>query len=433
MPSRTNRRQFLQASALTTFGVWVASRPALAQPKSPNEKLNIAIIGCGGQGRANIKGSKTENIVALCDIDDQIMGKAAEEFPGVKKYNDWRKLMDDQKTFDAVVISVPDHNHAHPTLAALALNKHVYCEKPLTHTLEENRLVTSAARKAKVATQMGTQIHAMDNYRRVVELLQSGAIGAVKRIHVWVPTDWHALQTPTDTPPVPNHIHWDTWIGPAPKRAYHPEYHPFKWRRWWDFSNGALGDMACHHVDLSHWAFDLRYPETVEAEGPELNRDSPPPWLIVNYHYAANGKNPPIHLTWYHGEKRPPLVAEKKVPKEYGAGSIFEGEKGILIADYNKHTLLPENEFKDFQRPPKSIPPSIGHHAEWIKAAKEGTPTTCNFDYGGALTETVLLGCVAYKSGTKIKWDAQRGTTGAPSADRFLTKEYRQGWALPRA
>ena len=433
MPSRTNRRQFLRASALTTFGVWVASRPAFAQPKSSNEQLNIAIIGCGGQGKANIKGAKTENIVALCDIDDQIMGKAAEEFPGVKKYNDWRKLMDDHKTFDAVVISVPDHNHAHPTLAALALGKHVYCEKPLTHTIEENRLVTSAARKAKVATQMGTQIHAMDNYRRVVELLQSGAIGAVKRIHVWVPTDWHAVQTPTDTPPVPVHIHWDQWIGPAPKRAYHPEYHPFKWRRWWDFSNGALGDMACHHVDLSHWAFDLRHPETIEAEGPELKRDSPPPWLVVHYHYAANGKNPPIHLTWYHGEKRPPLVAEKKVPKEYGAGSIFEGEKGILIADYNKHTLLPENQFKDFQRPPKSIPSSIGHHAEWIKAAKEGTPTTCNFEYGGALTETVLLGCVAYKSGTKINWDAKQGATGVASADRFLTKEYRQGWALPRA
>lgn len=433
MPSRPNRRQFLRSSALSTFGVWVASRPAFAQSKSPNEKLNVAVIGCGGQGRANIKGVRNQNVVALCDIDDHIMAKAAEDFPGVKKYNDSRKLIDDHNSFDAVVISTPDHNHVHPTLAALSLGKHVYCEKPLTHTVEEGRLVMAAARKAKVATQMGTQIHALDNYRRVVELLQSGAIGKVSRIHVWVPTDWHATTTPTDTPPVPDHIHWDLWLGPAPQRPYSPEYHPFRWRRWWDFSNGALGDMACHHMDLSHWAFDLRYPESVEAQGPQFNRQSPPPWLIVDYHYAANGKNPPIHLTWYHGDKRPPLVAEKKVPKEYNAGSIFEGDNGILIADYSKHTLLPEAQFKDFARPPQSIPPSIGHHAEWIKAARDGTPTTCDFDYSGPLSQTVLLGCVAYKAGRKITWNANRATTRNTEADRFLRKEYRKGWTLPQS
>jgi hypothetical protein len=190
--------------------------------------------------------------------------------------------------------------------------------------------------------------------------------------------------------------------------------------------------MACHHMDLSPWAFDLRYPETIEAQGPEFNRESPPPWLIVDYHYAANGKNPPIHLTWYHGDKRPPLVAESKVLKEYNAGTIFEGDKGTLIADYNKHALLPEENFKDFEPPAKSIPTSIGHHAEWIKAAREGTPTTCNFDYSGALSQTVLLGCVAYKSAAKLNWDPTRGSTNVPAADRLLTKEYRQGWELPR-
>jgi predicted dehydrogenase len=432
MRARGNRRQFLKASAGTTFGVWLSPRPTFAQPKSPNEKLNVAVIGCGGQGRANIKGVKSENVVALCDIDDQTLGKAAEEFPGAKTCNDWRKLLDDHKSFDAVVISTPDHNHVHPTLAALSLGKHVYCEKPLTHTVEEGRLVIAAARKARVATQMGTQIHALDNYRRVVELLRSGAIGTVKRIHVWVPTDWHAVATPTDTPPVPPHIHWDLWLGPAPERPYHPEYHPFKWRRWWDFSNGALGDMACHHIDLSHWAFDLRFPETVEAQGPDLNPDSPPPWIIVHYRYAARGNNPPIHLTWYHGEKRPPLVAEKKAPRNYNAGTIFEGDKGTLIADYTKHALLPEDQFKDFPRPPQSIPSSIGHQAEWIKAAWEGTPTTCNFDYSGPLSQTVLLGCVSYKAKAPLRWDDSRGTTGVAAADRFLAKQYRRDWALPR-
>ena len=287
-----------------------------------------------------------------------------------------------------------------------------------------------AAAKAKKATQMGTQIHAGENYRRVVELLRAGAIGAVQRIHVWVPTFYYGGDRPNQTPPVPANLDWDLWIGRAPMRPYNPCYHPGRWRAWWDFGGGGLSDMACHHMDLSHWAFELRTPELIEAEGPEVHPESALRWLIVNYHYAARGDRPPIHLTWYNGAKKPPELTEGKAPN-WGAGSLFIGDKGMLIADYGRHQLLPEDQFKGYKPPERSIPRSIGHHDEWIKACKEGTPTTCNFDYATALTETVLLGNVAYRSGKKIQWDsANLKCINAPEAEKFLRREYRKGWEL---
>ena len=431
MASGMNRRTFLKTSAAAGFGVWVSSRANAQESKSPAEKLHIAVIGVQGRGKDNLKGVMKENIVALCDIDEKNLAGIVKEFKDLdpaQRYADWRKMLE-QKDIDAVVVATPDHVHAHATIAAMQLGKHVYCEKPLTHSVWECRKVMEIAKRQKVATQMGTQIHAEENYRRVVELLQAGAIGTVRRIHVWVGGSFAPGDRPTETPPVPPNINWDLWIGPAPMRPYHPKYMPFAWRGWWDFGGGKLSDMACHHMDLSHWAYNLRYPHTIESEGPPVHPESCPKWQIVHFHYAAEGDRPPIQLTWYHGDKKPPEFAEKNLPK-WDDGSLFVGDKGMLLANYGGHKLWPEEDFKDYQRPPRTIPKSIGHHNEWIKACKDGSPTTCNFQYSGALAETVLLGNVAYRSWKKISWNPQTGTTGDTEADQFLKREYRKGWEL---
>ena len=437
MAMKTTRRTFLSASA--AMGVWVSTRAA-AQPTSANEKLDVAVVGVARQGAYNLDRVQKEksgndiqpvNIVALADVDSASLGKAAEPLKGAQTFSDFRKMLDTVKNVDAVVVATPDHTHAFATMAALRMGKHVYCEKPLTHSVWECRQVMEQAKKAKVATQMGTQIHAGENYRRVVELIKAGAIGAVSRVHVFVPGFFHGGERPA-TKPVPANLDWDLWLGPAPHREYHDGLHPFQWRGWWDFGGGQLADLACHHIDLSHWALDLRTPLSVQSVGPQPHRECPPKWLEVDYHYAARGSRPAVHLTWYHGERKPPLVKEGKIPKEFGAGTIFVGEKGMLVADYNRLALLPEEQFKDYQRPEKSIPKSIGHHAEWIKACREGTATTCNFEYSGALTETVLLGNVSHRLGNvKIEWDsANLRATNSPEADKFLKGEYRKGWVL---
>ena len=421
-----NRRQFLQQSAFSASALWVSAR-AFPQGKSPNEKLNIGIIGAGGRGGDNLAGVKGENIVALCDVDDTILNAAAQQFPQAKTYNDYRKLLE-QKDIDAIVISTPDHTHAVATLAALDSGHHVYCEKPLTHTISEARKVMEMARKKKRVTQMGTQIHAGSNYRRVVELIQTGVIGEITEIHVFVGSVWSAEGRPAETPPVPATLHWDQWLGPAAERPYSPAYFGMKWRCYWEFGGGALADMACHHMDLSHWALNLKYPATVEAEGPTINSEGAPPWLKVHYTYEREKGKPPIKLTWYNGDKRPPHFAEGKLP-EWGDGSLFIGTKGMLLADYGRYKLLPEKDFEGFQPPPPFFAESPGHHAEWIDACKRGGMTTCHFGYGGALTQTVLLGNVAYRSGKKLEWDGEKGRiTNTKEANQYLQTSYRKGW-----
>ncbi|MDF2439766.1 MAG: hypothetical protein JWN98_750, partial [Abditibacteriota bacterium] len=264
-----------------------------------------------------------------------------------------------------------------------------------------------------------------------VELIKSGAIGTVKEVHVWCDKVWSAAgPRPTETPAVPANLNWDLWLGPAPYRPYHPAYAPGNWRGWWDFGGGTLGDMACHHMDLPHWALDLRHPLTVEAEGPPVNAETTPEWLVVRYGYAARGAQPPVNLTWYQGGRRPSQFAQDLLP-QWGDGNLFVGSKGMLLADYGRYALLPEKEFADFKAPEPFIPDSIGHHLEWIEACKTGGPTTCNFDYSGALTETVLLGNVAYRAQCKLEWDSARlKATNCPQAERFLRREYRKGWQL---
>jgi predicted dehydrogenase len=429
--TKSNRRDFLKNASLSGVGFWLAASTAPAESRSANEKLNLAIIGSGGRGGSNLESVSSENIVALVDVEENNLNRAAQKHLRAKKYTDFRKLFDDAGTFDAVVVSTTEHTHAPATMLALKAGKHVYCEKPLAHSVWETRVVTEAAAKAKVATQMGTQIHATDNYRRVVELVQKEVIGPVQECHVWVSRDWGGGDRPRGTPPVPAHLHWDLWLGPAPERPYHPEYVPGpRWYKYWDFGGGVLPDLGSHWNDLPFWALGLKHPTTIEAEGPPVSPETAPPWLIVRYQFPARGEMPPVKLTWYQGGKRPKLVTEGKVPSWHDC-VLFVGERGLVLADYGKHVLLPESEFAGFKRPDPFIPRSIGHHAEWILACKTGKPTTCPFAYSGLLTESNLLGNVAYRLGKKLEWDpVNLKATGCPEADRYLRPEYRKGWSL---
>jgi predicted dehydrogenase len=325
-------------------------------------------------------------------------------------------------------------------MAALKSDRDVYCEKPLTHDVYEARVVARTTKKLNRITQMGTQIHAGDNYRRVVELIQSGAIGTVEEVHTWCGRSYGGAKRPKDSEPVPQGLHWDLWLGTAPERPYFHGpadnfgrgiYEPFNWRMWWDFGGGTMSDMACHHMDLPFWALGLRYPTMVSSNGsPAPDPEAVADWQIVTYEFPARGKQPPVKLTWYDGGKRPELIAQGKLPK-WGDGNLFVGSKGMLIAGYNEYKLLPEADFKDFKRPDPFIAKSPGHHAEWIAAIKSRKPALCDFDYSGALTEAVLLGNVSYRHGGPIEWDVENlKIKNAPEAEKYLRRDYRKGWSL---
>ena len=442
---RQDRRRFLKTAAAA--GGLTLSAPAILRAKNLNEKLNIAIIGAGGRGGANMREVASENIVALCDVNENNLNAAAEDHPAARRTTDFRRLYDHAKEFDAVVVSTCEHTHAFATLPALQLDKHVYCEKPLTHNVWESRVIREAAGKTKVATQMGTQIHAGDNYRRVVELIQSDAIGQVIECHVWVARTWgwqaskeesekhgdivFAQERPTKKDPVPTGLDWDLWLGPAPVRSFHNVYFPGpKWYRWWDFGNGTMSDLGSHWVDLPFWALKLDYPRTIEASGPPVNPEIAPASMQVKYTYGARESLSPVELTWYQGVNKPAILSESGIP-QWGSGVLFVGEKGMLLSDYGKHVLLPEDKFRDFQRPEPFIPKSLGHHAEWIHACKTGAPTTCNFEYAGWLTEANHLGNVAYRVGRKLQWDpVALQATNVPDAEPLIRREYRKGWRL---
>jgi predicted dehydrogenase len=323
----------------------------------------------------------------------------------------------------------------------------VYCEKPLTYNVFEARVIREAAAEAKVATQMGTQIHAGENYRRVVELIQSGAIGAVREAHVWVNRAWgwqpnaaearkhrdivFVQDRPKESQPVPRNLNWDLWLGPAPYRPFHSVYFPGpKWYRWWDFGNGTMSDLGSHWIDLPFWALKLDHPKTIEASGPKPHPEIAPASMQATYEYGARGDMPPVKLTWYQGTNKPAIWKDKGIP-QWSSACLFIGDDGMLLSNYGKHILLPEKKFEGFERPKPFIPKSRGHHAEWIHACKTGEPTTCNFEYAGWLTEANHLGNVAFRVGKKLIWDAANlRATNAPEADQYIRREYRKGWKL---
>lgn len=425
MKHKRSRRQFIQQ---TTFTILAAGS---ARTFAANEKLNIGIIGVFNRGKANLNAVKTENITALCDVDSNFLTAESNHFPKANLYEDFRRMIDKEK-LDAIVVSTPDHSHATATAAALHNNLHTYCEKPLTRTISECRAITNLARQKKLVTQMGTQIHAGENYRRVVELIRSNAIGKTNEVHVWVGGNFGGKSRGTGKYKAPNNLNYNLWLGPTSKNIpYHPTHHPFNWRQWWDFAGGTLADLGCHHIDLSHWALGLQNPSQIKViNGPQPDSESTPYSLTVDFHYKAEGKQPKTKIRWYHGDHRPPHFKEGILPK-WGNGSLFIGDKGMLLTDYSKHLLLPQKDFIDFERPKPSIPPSIGHHKEWINAIKTGSKTTCNFDYAGPLTEIVLLGNIAHRTNSTIDWDyKQMKITGHPKAAEFMNHQYRSGWEL---
>ncbi len=364
--------------------------------------------------------------MALCDVDQTRAAPVRKRFPQARFYEDYRRLIE-QKDIQAVLIATPDHHHACAAVGAMRSGKHVYCEKPLAHSVHEVRLMVETAARNKVVTQMGTQIHAGSNYRRVVEIIKAGVLGQVRRVQVWCERRPDPMFRAKESKP-PESLNYDLWVGPAPLRTY-PPYRfgsngiHFDWRWWWDFGGGVLADMACHFMDLPHWALNLRQPTTIAAQGKVTYQgdNQMPDLLQVDYEYPARGEQPPVHLTWYHGVPGPDLSGKVRYAG-FTSGVLFEGEKGNLLANYGSYRLLPEDRFKGFQPPRPTIPDSVGHHREWLNAIRNGGATTCNFEYSGALAETVLLGNVAYRAGGgKLQYDAKTGRVTGNSQRRPIS------------
>ena len=444
-----NRKKFIRLTSAAVSSFMIVPRHVLGGRgfQAPSDTLNIAAIGIGGQGAADLEFLATENIVALCDVDQEYAAETFKRYPKAKKYRDYRVMLEKEKGIDAVLVATPDHTHAIISMQALKMGKHLYCEKPLTHTVFEARKITQAAREAKVATQMGNQGMAYEGNRLINEWIWDGAIGQVTEVHIWSdrPTRlgtqelwWpQAMDRPLDTPGVPSTLDWDMWLGPAPYRPYHPAYVPFLWRGWWDFGEGGLGDMGIHNIAPAFSALKLGPPSSVHASSTPVYKETYPWASVVHFEFPARGDMPPVKLHWYDGgilpERPQELEQGRQLPKE--DGMLFVGAKGkMLVAGWGgEHPrLIPESKMQDYARPPKTLPRSIGHHQEWIEACKHGTPTRSNFDIAGPLTEAVLLGLVSIRlGGRKLHWDSGNlSVVGDPEANELLHYRYRKGWTL---
>jgi predicted dehydrogenase len=434
---RTRRSALKTGAAAVPF--YILAGRTLAdgtRAPAPMDRLNVACIGCGGKGRSDVKSVAGENLVALCDVDDVCAAETYSKHPGVPKFKDYRRMLDKlDKQVDAVVISTPDHTHFPAAMMAMEMGKHVFVQKPMAHTVWEARQMTEAARRHKVVTQMGIQGHAHDGPRRLKEWLDAGVIGPVREIHYWTdrPIWPQGIPTPKDTPPVPDTLDWNLWLGTAPARPYNPAYHPFKWRGWWDFGCGALGDIGCHAMDAAFWALDLGSPKSVSAETSQTMQDSAPKWSIVTYEFPATEKRPGIKVIWHDGGKKPPRPKELEEGRELDngiGGQLIYGDKGVIMADtYCKSwRVIPETSMRELMAhaPEKTIPSSPGHMQEFLLACKgEGTPGA-NFDFSGPLTEMVLLGNLAVRRRGHLEWDPVKMQTQDAEANRYLTKEYRK-------
>lgn len=436
-PLRASRRAFLQRSAVASLAFPFVSRlPVLGA----NNRLNIAGIGVGGKGMVDVTGCDSENLVALCDVDDVRAADAFKKFPNARRFRDFRVMFDQMgKGIDAVTVSTPDHMHFLPSMWAIERGKGVYCQKPLTHTIEEARRLTQAAKKYKVATQMGNQGRSHPQVRREVELVRAGVLGPVHEVHCWTdrPGKWwpQGVSAPSTTPPIPKTLDWDLWLGVAEPRPYNPAYLPFNWRGFWDFGTGALGDMGCHLFNLPDMALGIRNATRVEAGSEGMTDVSGPRWSKVRWEIPADGARTAFNLWWYDGGQLPPVAL---LPAEAYAdnGVIFVGRDDVMLSNYNGGAKFRSGrKVSDFKQIPETLPKCSNwdrcHYEEWINACKGGPRALSDFEVAGPMTEIVLLGNVAVRAGHPIDWDrdAMRVTNDS-SANRFVSQKDRRGWTI---
>ncbi len=459
-----SRRRFLAGSA-GALGLTIIPRSVLAGEgrNPPSERVNLAVIGAGGQGIADMKeflDVPSAQVVAVCDVHDRWESGSGQDkqsggrepareivekhyaanaesgtYKGCAVFSDYRKMLAEMPDIDACLVATPDHNHACAAMAAIKAGKHVYVEKPLTYSVYEARALTQAARDRKVVTQMGIQLHASEDIMLLVEMIKSGVVGPIREVHLWSNKriEPHPSDRPGDTPPVPQGLDWDLWLGPADQRPYNPAYHPYMWRYWWEFGTGRLGDMGCHIFDPAFWALDLHAPVSVEAQTGPFNSEIYPDTGMFRFEFGPRGSLPPVTVTWYQGGLYPWRPAEleqgRRLPDQ---GGLYIGQTGTIMATHMAGPrLIPESKMKEFRRPPQTLPRGRDHYAEFILACRGKAKTLASFDYSGPMTETVLLGNVATRAGTKIDWDsAAFKVTNLPSANAFLQRQYRDGWTL---
>jgi predicted dehydrogenase len=443
-----DRREFFRRSALAGTGsLLMSGGSAGARPTAPNDKVRFACIGVGGKGDSDTEDAGAHGeIVALCDIDSNVLDEKGKKFPNAKKYFDYRKMLEDLgDKIDAVTVSTPDHSHAPASVMAMRMGKHCFCQKPLTWSIEEARLMRTLAAEKKLCTQMGNQGTAEPGFREGVELIRSGLLGPIKEIMVWTnrPIWPQGMGRPKESHGIPNNLRWYEFLGPAHDRPYHDAYQPFRWRGWLDFGTGALGDMACHTINIACMALELFDPESVEVVDTSgiVDHESYPVWSIIRTRFGARNGRVPLTMTWFDGGDKFP--GDKKIYKEHlqgqevpDSGLLLIGEKGSFFSknDYGaEHILLPKDKFKDIEKPKPTLPRSPGHFTEWVNAIKSNEPSKAmsNFAYAGRLTETVLLGVVALKAGTTIEWDpVALKAKNFPAADQYIRRDYRKGFSI---
>ena len=450
--NKNSRRKFLKKSIIIP-SIMIVPRHVLGGNgfTSPSDKLNIAGIGIRqwGMGSGNLSQCESENIVALCDVDYNRSVHTFNKYPKAKVYKDFRIMLENQKDIDAVIVATPDHNHAVITMMAMKMGKHVYCQKPLTHTVYEARVITEAARKYNVQTQMGNQGRSSDEIRKLKEWVDDGAIGPVRELHAWTdrPIGGNAWDTfafkakAKDKPPVPEGLDWDLWLGPAKHRNYHPDYHPLTWRAWIDFGTGSMGDMGCHILDPAFYALELGAPIEIQATSthyiPEIESQTYPSASIVRMKFPKRGNHPELDLTWSDGRIQPPI------PNEFKSGEKFTLSGAMLVGDNGKIThdshgasgvkIIPEEKMLEYNQPKPYIPRvKTSHEQDWIRACKDGIPASSSFEYGGPLTEMALLGMIAIRcKNEKLLWDSKNlKFKNNEKANSLLHKEYRKGWSL---
>ena len=459
---KIKRRKFMSSTFVTMAAASIVPRHVLGGSKfvPPSEKVNVALVGAGGQGRTNSRILFNQPDVQIIALADPIERSNLESFyyRGIagrkpvlaeiekhysktipnfqcKEYVDFRIMLDKEKDIDAVLCTTPDHLHAYVTIAAMRAGKHVYCEKPLAHNIWETRLVADVAEQTGVATQMGNQGHSREGIRQTCELIWDGAIGDVREVHAWVPTgrrNKELMGRPADSSPVPAGVNWELWLGPREPRPYHPAYTPVKWRDFWAFGLGTLGDFGCHDLDAAFWALDLQQPVSVEAfPAGHMNDEIIPHGEICYYEFGARGDKPPLKLTWYDGGLKPKCPAEMdSLPRR---GILFVGDKGrmFVAGAGGAPKLLQDGKTRKYAKPPKTLPRSKGHHRDWLDACKGGPPAGSNFGYGAKLTELILLGILSLRTGRKILWNAADMTAkGVPKAEAIIKGSYRQGWEI---